>query len=341
MEHDFDSFSLDDIIKEGKKLHMKVNTSREFINNLIAKLKAEVEKENPSFTLLEDTCYDLICRLPIPIHLFENTFVLRARPNEPQLFSKQSEISYNSEKPHLIKLQRFNLDEEQVFYCAAPIDGHNANGTITTISESFKEIFDEKNNWQRKSLTIGKWNIQKSIKLLSLAFYDRALNKSFHLQNIVPPFQMFLDEVFDIEDQEKCRLFYGFFSQCAGKTTDTRNNYLLTTAFYHAVRKYYGEEVGILYSSASTENYGINIVLSKKIIDSDYLNLDSVVVYELFKNPFNEYRLFALPTMLAFVNGREDFKLKRMTPREMDLAILKRNIEQGKDLGWKLGDKNI
>jgi hypothetical protein len=289
-----------------------VNTPSKTINNLISNLKVETEKENPSFHFLEDTCYDLICRLPLPIYLYDNAFVLRARANESRLFSKQSDINYNSEKPHLIKLQRFNLDEEQVFYCAAPIDGHNANGAVTTIAESFKEIFDKKSNWQHKALTIGKWIVQKPIKLIALAFYDEALNKSFHMQNIVPHFQMFLDRAFDTEDQNKCRLFYGYFSECAGKVTDTRNNYLLTTAFYHAVRRYYGEEVGILYSSASTENTGINIVLSKEILDSGYLKLDTVVVYELVKDPFRARHLLGLPTMHSSVDENGNFELKEI-----------------------------
>ena len=312
MKNKFGIFTLDQLTKDGKELKMKVNSSVETIDLLISSLKNEVKKDDPSFQFLEDTCYDLICRLPLPLHLYDNSFLLRARPNEPKLFSKQSEISYNSERPHLITLQRFNLDKEQVFYSAAPITGDNANGAVTTIAESFKEIFDKKSKWQHKALTIGRWMVQKSIKLVVLAFYDEALRKSIHMQNIIPYFQIFLDAVFDADDQMKCRLFYGYFSECAGKVNDTRNNYFLTTAFYHAIRRFYGEDVGILYSSATTENHGINIVLSKEIVDEGYVKLDTVVVYELFKNPNNARHISGMPTMESSVDEDGNFELKRI-----------------------------
>jgi hypothetical protein len=312
VKNNFEIFTLNQLAKDGKELKMKVNSSVETINSLIFSLKKEVEKETLSFRFLEDTCYDLISRLPLPIHLYEKTFVLRARTNEAKLFTKQSEISYNSEKPYLIELQRFNLDKEQVFYSAAPIDGGNANGAVTTIAESFKEIFDEKSNWQHKALTIGRWIVQKPIKLIALAFYDEALRKSIPMQNIIPYFQMFLDAVFDNEDQMKCRLFYSYFSECAGKVNDARNNYLLTTAFYHAVRRYYGEDTGILYSSATTENHGINIVLSKEIVDTFYLKLDTVVVYELLKNPLANHHIFGVPTMHSKVDANGNFELQKI-----------------------------
>lgn len=321
MENKFDIFTLDQLTKDGKNLKMRINSSFETINELIFSLKKEIEKETPSFQFLEDTCYDLISRLPLPVHLYEHSFLLRARPNEPTLFSKQSEISYNSEKPQLITLQRFNLDEEQVFYCAAPIDGHNANGSITTIAECFKEIFDKKSNWQHKALTIGRWMVRKPIKLIALAFYDVALKTSTHMQNIIPYFKLFLDSAFDTEDRRKCQLFYGFFSECAGKVNDTRNNYLLTTSFYHAVKRYYGEDVGILYSSSTTDNFGINVVLSKKIIDDLYLKLDKVIVYELLKDPFREKHILGLPTMEANVDEKGNFELKKIEYQSEDNLI--------------------
>jgi hypothetical protein len=310
MSEKFKIFTLDQLTKDGKELKMKVNSSTETINYLILSLRNEVDKIEPSFQVLEGICYDLITRLPLPIHLYENSFVLRARPNEPHLFTNQSQINYNSERPDLIKLQRFNLDEEQVFYCAAPIVGGNSNGAMTTIIESFKEIFDKESTWQHKALTIGRWMVHKPMKLIALAFYDTALKNSIHMQNIIPYFQLFLDSVFDIEDQKKCRLFYGYFSECAGKVNDTRNNYLLTTAFYHAIKKYYGEDVGILYSSSVTENHGINIVLSKEIVDRQHIKLDTVVVYELFKDPNNPFRISGIPTMESKVDEQGNFDLR-------------------------------
>ena len=269
----YEFFSLENLTKNGKGLKMKISSSFDVIESLMTSIKTEVQKANPSFQFLEESCYELISRLPLPLHNYDNTFVLRARQNESSLFTNKSEISYNSLNPNVIDLARFNLAQEPVFYCTAPINGPNVNGSLTTITETCKEIFDKKNNWQYKAFTLGRWRVQKTIKLIALAFFDEALKKSVHMRNVVYHFDQFLNSAFNEEDQIKCRMFYGYFSECAGKLNDTNGNYLLTTAFYHAVRKYYGEETGILYSSATTENHGINIVLSKAIVDNDYLKL--------------------------------------------------------------------
>lgn len=313
MENRYEYFSLNDLTKDGKELKMKINTSVETLKSLITSLKREVEKVNPSFQFLEDSCYDLISCLPLPLHKYENTFVLRARQNESKLFTTKSEISYNSTKPDIISLARFNMAKEAMFYCTAPIDGPNVNGALTTITETCKEIFDKESNWQYKAFTIGRWMVQKTIKLVALAFFDEALRKSVHMQNIIYHFDQFLNTAFNEEDQIKCRMFYGYFSECAGKVNDTEGNYLLTTAFYHAVRNYYGEDTGILYSSATTENHGINIVLSKEIVDNGYLKLDTVVLYEIMKNPSNFYNISGLPRMHSLVDENGNFELKKIT----------------------------
>ena len=61
----------------------------------------------------------------------------------------------------------------------------------------------------------------------------------------------------------------------------------MTTAFFHSVREYYGEDIGILYSSSMSENTGLNIVLTRDIIDNDYLKLTEVVMYRALRNPNN------------------------------------------------------
>ncbi|MDN3655534.1 hypothetical protein QWZ08_07850 [Ferruginibacter paludis] len=317
MENKYEFFSLEDLVKDGKDLKMKINTSFETIESLVDSLKNEVKKLNPSSLFLETVCYDLISRLPLPLHKYDDTFVLRARENISNLFTTKSEISYNSTKPEVISLGRFNRANEAMFYCTAPISGPNVNGALTTITETCKEIFDEESNWQHKSFTIGKWIVQKHIKLVALAFFDEALKKSVHMRNIIYHFDQFLDSAFNEEDQVKCRMFYGYFSQCAGKVNDTDSNYLLTNAFYFAIRKYYGEETGILYSSATTENHGINIVLTKEIVDSGYLKLDAVVLYEIIKSSSNFYNISCMPLMQSLVDQNGNFELKNIIDQSL------------------------
>src|SRR5690606_111592 len=101
-------------------------------------------------------CFELISRLPLPVHLVENTFILRGRENiNGEVFSKAQELSYNP-LPDKIKLGRFNRENEPVFYGALPITSHNADGQLTTICESCKELFDAVSDQDLRYFTIGK-----------------------------------------------------------------------------------------------------------------------------------------------------------------------------------------
>jgi hypothetical protein len=122
-----------------------IDITIEEVENCINKLKNEIKKTDINFSILEDICYKLIAELPIPIQFYQNTWVIRSRPNfNNEVFSVISEISYNP-VPDDIKLNRFNLNKEAVFYCAAPIDSDKANGSLTTMCESHKDLFDKNN----------------------------------------------------------------------------------------------------------------------------------------------------------------------------------------------------
>src|ERR1035437_9555186 len=257
------------------------------VENCINRLKNEIKKKHIDFSLLKNICYKLIVELPIPIHFYQNTWVIRSRSNfDNEIFSAISEISYNPVTED-IKLNRFNLDKEAVFYCAAPIASDTANGSLTTICESNKDLFDKNNHTSFQYYTISKWNVVKPIRMIMLTFYDTALNNSLHVQNINQHFQIFLKKIYGGNDLKKCELFFGYFSEAAGKKFDTNYNYLLTTAFFHALQEYYGKEIGILYSSSMTDNHGLNIALAKEIIDLNYLELDSVIMYKCHRDIAN------------------------------------------------------
>src|SRR5689334_8665698 len=124
----YEILMLNDRVKNGNELKITINTSLSQIENLISVLKKEVQKPKANFDVLKNTCFDLISRLPLPIHQFDKSFILRSRPNfDGKVFNKKSEISYNpySDK---ISLNRFNLEGEPAFYGAAPVTNNNVNG---------------------------------------------------------------------------------------------------------------------------------------------------------------------------------------------------------------------
>lgn len=297
-------------VKDGEELNLKINTSFEEIENTVNALKAEIEKPVADFLFLKQTCLHLISRLPLPIFTYGDTFILRCRPNyNGEVYSKIAEINYNPNQDQ-INLNRFNLKGEPAFYGAPPISSDKANGALTTICESFKELFEENSNLNYQYLTIGKWNVVKPINLIMLTFYDAAWKKSSHIQNINPVFTNYLGLSCNEEDNKKCQLFFGFFSEFAGKRFDTENHYLLTTAFFHALKEQYGKEIGILYSSAGTENYGLNIVLSKEILDNNYLELNHVIMYKIERNPSNRKDFRIYPCSIGSdVNAKGEYRL--------------------------------
>jgi len=291
----YDILRVDERIKDGKELGITIKASFAEIENHLNILKKEVLKFEADFLVLKEACSQILSRVPLPMHIYSESFILRSRPNfDGEIFTKESDISYNP-FPDLIKSNRFNLEREPLFYGAAPISSDKANGAYTTICESYKDLFDINSTFNRQYFTIGKWNVVKPIKLVMLTFYDVASRKSQHVQNINPIYNEFIELSCSPEDNEKCQTVYSYFSECAGKKVNTPNDYLLTTAFYHAVRERYGLEVGILYSSSSTENFGLNIALSKEIIDAGYLRLNHVAMYKCERNISNKMHFNIFP----------------------------------------------
>ena len=73
-----------------------------------------------------------------------------------------------------------------------------------------------------------------------------------------------------------------------------------------------------------------------RIIESGYLKLDTVAVYEIFRHPTVQKQLLGLPTMLAFSDENGNFELKKMTLKDIHTVTVERDVEQAKKLGVKL-----
>ena len=163
------------------------------------------------------------------------------------------------------------------------------------MSESCKELFDSKEKITTKYFTIGKFNIIKPMKVIILSHYDKAESKCSYIKNINKYFSEVFDSSLSKGDWEKCEIIYSFFSERAGLKYDNNNNYVLTTAFYHAAKEYYGEELGILYSSSMTDNFGLNLVLSKELINAKYLQLEVAIMFKCVRDPSNPKHFRSFP----------------------------------------------
>lgn len=300
----YELLTLEQIMNDEKKASIQINIPNEELERLISLLQKEVKKDIADFELMNGICWALIQSFPSIVHIYKDTFILRARPNfNDEIFDTSSQLSYNKTHPDLITLNRFNLDKEAVFYGAAPINSDKANGALTTIIESFKKLVDNKNDEPKQILTLGKWMVKKPIHLFMLTFNTEAWEKSIHVQNVNHAYVDFIEKCQTNEDRKKLVFFYTYFSECAGKKNDSQNNYLLTTAFFHALQEFYGHEIGIIYSSSMTDNYGLSMVLPKEILDANYLELHDVVMYKCLRNPQKRQQFKIYPFKVGFNKG--------------------------------------
>lgn len=199
-------------ISDDNVTRVRINSSLKDIKQFLVILKKEILKKKSDLKILMEVTNELVFRLPIPIRTLEETFVLRCRPNfNGEIFSKRAEISYNPNE-EICKLGRFNLDGESVFYGAIADSSKNSNSALTSICESYKYLLDTNNDTKYQYLTIGKWDVIKPIRVAVLTFFGEAEIKSDSIQNINPLFLNILSNLCSKTDQEKCTLFYNFFS---------------------------------------------------------------------------------------------------------------------------------
>lgn len=310
--NDLPFYKFNDIIN-NEDFKFSISRSIEDISKEIKLLEDQLNKKEADFYILEDICFNLISILPIPVFNYSESFILRARPNyNGEIFTRTSQLSYNPTQSE-IELGRFNLKGEPVFYGAIPIASKENHGALTAITESYKDLFNKQADFRFIYLTIGRWQVDKPIPLIVLTFWEK-LNHSFHIKNLNPAFIEQLSKVFSKEDKKKCELLYNYISEKAGRFSDTTNNYLLTTAFYHAIRRKYGNKVGILYSSVMTENKGLNVALSKEIVDEKFIHLDFVVMYKCLRNPSNSKAYNIIPcSKSASIDYNGEFKILGIT----------------------------
>lgn len=294
MAEDYSVVPLPPERQESVTLRIKINTPYSEIKGYLATLEGEMEKVNPNLDLLTSVCFELLCRLHLPIWQFTDGFVLRSRRNfNGEVFRRAAEISYN---PFLDKIQhgRFNLAGEAVFYASLPLSSSSAQGYAGAICEASKELFDTNSTERSYEFTVGRWSLAIPINVVVLTFCEPARKNCPDAMRIDQKFFRDMEKAMSADDFTIWKQFQEFFSKRAAQKQGTITSYLLATAFFHALQQRYGDRLGILYSSSMTDNQGLNLVLTRSVIDAGHLVLEGANMIRCVRDPakYTHYSIF-------------------------------------------------
>lgn len=294
MHEDYEVVPLPHEEQAPTRLRMKINTPYVEIREYLAALEDEVKRGSPDFDRLRSGCFELLCRLPLPIWQFRHGFVLRSRRNfNGEVFRKAADISYNP-FPDKIQNGRFNLAGEAVFYASLPLSSSSTQGYAGAICEASKELFDTSSTERSYEFTVGKWGLVIPINVVVLTFYEPARRNCPDAMRIERKFFRNMEEAMSADDFAIWKEFQEFFSKRAAQKQDTLTSYLLTTAFFHALQQRYGDRLGILYSSSMTDNQGLNLALTRSAVDAEHLILEGANMIRCMRDParYKHYTVF-------------------------------------------------
>jgi hypothetical protein len=264
---------------------VKINTSKEKLNSLLNEIETEVESSSFEFNKLLEFSFEITQRIPLPLIQVDVPFLVRCRPNKKnQIFYNKSEISYNPDLNN-INPGRFNLKREPLFYAVSPSQNeidfpHDAAAMFETCKELREKDYQLT---ESRFFTLGYWKIIKPFMAISLSFFDEAEKKNSFIKMINTRFKSVYERKFTIESQEVQAILFKYLSEKSGLASTSDKDYLITTAFFHSFRKYYDSEIiAILFSSSMSDNYCMNVVLTKEAVDDGIIKLDSILMYKMF-----------------------------------------------------------
>jgi hypothetical protein len=244
--------------------------------------------------------------------------LFRARPNDQKnvLFTKQTDISYNSTNIKVIQAGRFNGPTQAVFYASLPVEDSEINPSMTACLETCKGLTDQNHPVKLKDFTIGRWKIKKPFYAVNLCFDEEHLKGNKSLKNATELYIKTIRECLNKETSDFVIGFFTYFSEMSGRRSPTKNEYYILTALFYAVKYYYWKSEqrivhGLIYSSAMTEAKGLNIVLTADAVDS-FLRLDKVAMYRFMLDNQNTFYATPCSTAVDIVDGH--FNLTNFTP---------------------------
>jgi len=247
---------------------------------------------NDTFQELFNHCYYLVDKIPLPMFHLNVSFLVRARPNyNGEIFTEESDISYNTKNVKKIKANRFNRPEESMFYGTLKADSGKGDFIPTATLESCKELLDNTNTSRYQYLTFGKWHLKEDFHVVNLCFHDDIMSHNPMLKKYIDLYFEEMQKVFPASSVALIKRFLKFFSDMASAKHPTNAHYFISTAFFCALKEYYKrtdntEIHGIIYPSCMTEYHGVNIVLTPEAVHR-FLYLEEAFMYRYTRDPKN------------------------------------------------------
>lgn len=257
-----------------------LNTIKQFIN---------VNPTEENRKRLLNHCIQLFVYLPICALEVTEKMIVRARRNENgEIFFRQTQVSYNTEKVDKIYQGRFNRPKQATYYGSLPIISTKANSSITAIIETHKELLEDSNENDFR-YTVSRWSVTPFM-CVCLCFNDNHLSSNPRMKDIVHEFLVGLRSNSNDSSYEFIIEAYDYLSHIASKKSININTYLLSSTIFEAmviVHKQSGNEInGLIYPSAHTDCMGLNIAIFPEAVDK-YLTLSDVVMYKVQKDNTN------------------------------------------------------
>jgi RES domain-containing protein len=215
--------------------------------------------------------------------------LFRSRPNKKnELFSKQTDISYNSTNPEIIQAGRFNQPGKAAFYASLPVQKGKVEASGSACLETCKGLTDQENPVDLIDFTIGRWDVIKPFHVVNICFAEDHLQYSPDLGYAVASFFDNIKKTLSPESFAFVHRFLIFFSEMSGRQSLQQREYYILTAFYFALGCYYKDKkqedvYGLIFPSAATERNGLNIVMTPEAVDL-HLELDVVMMYRYFRS---------------------------------------------------------
>lgn len=227
-------------------------------HKLITKLK-ELKEENSitSYPHIKNILKNQL--IPVAFSEFHPTKLIRCRRhnNNELFFSSSEDLSYRKDILNIKSFGRANEPGQGFFYCN---DNKNQN---TGIAEAVS-VFRDNEESQEEILTMGVWNLKKSLKLAVILPSDENIGINKEFDDIKHSFNNFEKS----EDFNDLKNFNEFLAK--EFTLDLKihkSNYKITCAFSNYIKEQFPEIEGIMYGSIKAEFQGTNIVLWPEVVD--------------------------------------------------------------------------
>lgn len=243
--------------------------------------------------------------------------VIRGRPNEKDDFFKVSQLTYNTEFPERIKMGRFNRERQSMFYGTIPNGNKESNPGVTSCIESFPNLLDENGVNGFLDFTIGIWSVKKPFDAFDLTFDTKDDNP---FRNRID--ELIINKISNSSDEIVRNIlieFWTFISHLTSANSTKEFDYVLSNILLDCINEMKFKDLpktkGIVYPSSRTERLGTNIVLYPECVEM-HLELDSVLVYRIFRKPNSKtYNVHPICEPVK-INGPE-FKIRRFSENDI------------------------